>query len=303
MSRALALILCAPLLGGCIESMLTNGTIKSTREASVVFDQMGDYELGKTAAQAGMVQNEGFHKLAPDNEDALFMLVQGWAGYAWGFCEDDMELGRDQGDDDAAEYHKKRAKLAYDRAVFYGLELLAHKNEGFEQAKRDDHTMEEWLKKFDDKEDAANLFWLAYAWMSRVNLLQDDPAMVADLYIGVDMMERSFQLDPDYYFSSAMVALAAYHGRTADAEVADAKKLFEAALQKTQHKSLAVQLTYAQMACILGDRALFEKNIKEVLDADDPDPAQRMNNTLAKRRAKRYSSKQRMMDCGFDMSK
>jgi TRAP transporter T-component len=294
---------CVPLLSGCIESMLTNGTIKSTREASVVFDQMGDYELAKTAAQAGMVQNEGFHKLAPDNEDALFMLVQGWGGYAWGFCEDDMEIARDQGDDDAADYHKKRAKLAYDRAIFYGLELLSHKDKGFEQAKRDDHTMEEWLKKFDDKEDAANLFWVAYAWMSRVNLLQDDPAMVADLFIGVDMMERSFALDPDYYFSSAMVALGAYHGRTADAEVADAKKLFDTALQKTQHKSLAVQLTYAQMACILGDRALFDQNIKEVLNAEDPDPAQRMNNTLAKRRAKRYSSKQRMMDCGFDMSR
>jgi hypothetical protein len=304
MRKLMLASLATALLGtGCIESMLTNGTIKSTREASVVFDQMGDYELAKTAAQAGMVQNEGFHKLAPDNEDALFMLVQGWAGYAWGFCEDDMEIARDQGDDDAAEYHKKRAKLAYDRAVFYGLELLSHKDAGFEAAKRDDKTMEEWLKKnFDSKEDAANLFWVAYAWMSRVSLLQDDPAMVADLYIGVDIMERSFQLDPDYYFSSAMVALAAYHGRTADAEVADAKKLFDTALQKTQHKSLAVQLTYAQAGCIWGDRALFDKNIKEISDADDPDPMQRMNNTLSKRRAKRYSSKARMMDCGFDTS-
>jgi hypothetical protein len=285
---------------GCIDAILTNGTIASTREASTVFDQMGDYELGKTAAQAGMVQNEGFHKLAPDNEDALFMLVQGWGGYAWGFCEDDMEIARDQGDDATADYHKKRAKLAYDRAIFYGLELIGHKDKGFDKAKKDDRTLEDWLKKnFESKDDAASLFWLAYAWMSKVSLLQDDPAMVADLYIGVDLMERSFALDPDYYFSSAMVALAAYHGRAADAEVADARKLFDTALQKTQRKSLAVQLTYAQMACVLGDRALYEKMLKEVIDADDPDPAQRMNNTLAKRRAKRYMGKQRMMDCGF----
>ena len=79
----LAVLASLPFTAGCIDAILTNGTIASTREASTVFDQMGDYELGKTAAQAGMVQNEGFHKLAPDNEDALFMLVQGWGGYAW----------------------------------------------------------------------------------------------------------------------------------------------------------------------------------------------------------------------------
>lgn len=302
--RKLALALAPFALAGCINQILTDGTIASTRDASSVFDQLGDFELGKTAAQAGMVQNEGFHKLSPDNEDALYMLVQGWSGYAWAFCEDDMEIARDQGDDALADYHKKRAKLAYDRAVFYGLELIGHKDKGFDAAKKDDKTLEEWLKKnFDSKADAVNLFWLAYAWMSRVNLLQDDPAMVADLYIGVDLMERSYALDPDYYYSSAMVALAAYHGRTADAEVAEARKLFDTALEKTKHASLAVQLTYAQFACILGDRALYEKNLKEVIAAEDPDPAQRMNNTIAKRRAVRYMSKARMMDCGFDMSK
>ena len=74
--------------------------------------------------------------------------------------------------------------------------------------------------------------------MSRVNFLQDDPAMVADLYIGVDMMQRAFELEPTYYASSPMVAMAAYHGRTADAEVKQARALFEQALKNTKRGAL-----------------------------------------------------------------
>ena len=61
-------------LTGCIESMLTNGQIATTRKASAAFDTISDYELARSAAMAGLVQFEGMHKLAPDNEDALFML-------------------------------------------------------------------------------------------------------------------------------------------------------------------------------------------------------------------------------------
>jgi len=286
---------------GCIETILTNGEIASTREAAKSFDTLGDYELAKVSTQAGLAQFEGMHRIAPDNEDALFMLVQGWGGYAWGFVEDELEEAQLEGRDAAAEYHKKRAKMAYDRAVFYGLELLQHKDKGgFEKAKKNEMTMNAWLKEhFDSKEDAENLFWVAYAWMSRVNLLQDDPAMVADLYIGVDMMQRAFQLEPTYYASSPMVAMAAYHGRTADAEVKEARALFEQALKNTKRGALTTQLTYAQFACTVADKKLYDTLVDEILAANDPDPNQRLNNTIAKRRASRMKLPKKTADCGF----
>jgi len=297
--RAAILGLC--LLGtGCIETILTNGEIASTREAAKSFDTLGDYELAKASTQAGLAQFEGMHRIAPSNEDALFMLVQGWAGYAWGFVEDEMEEAELRGDDAAAEYHKKRAKSAYDRAIFYGLELLSHEDKGFDAAKKNDATLGAWLKaNFDSKDDAENLFWVAYAWMSRVSLLQDDPAMVADLYVGVDMMQRAFELDPTYYGSSPMVAMAAYHGRTADAEVKEARALFEQALKNTKRGALTVQLTYAQFACTVADKKLYDALVGEILSADDPDPNQRLNNTIAKRRAARMKLPKKTADCGF----
>jgi hypothetical protein len=93
--RKLLVVALASCLGltqlGCIKSMLVNGQISSTRKAAGAFDTLADYELAKSAASAGLVQFEGMHQLAPDNEDALFLLAKSWVGYGYAFPEDDYE--------------------------------------------------------------------------------------------------------------------------------------------------------------------------------------------------------------------
>ncbi len=300
----LALAVAVALQTGCIKSMLTNGQISATREAAGSFETIGDYELAKSAAMAGMVQFEGMHKLAPDNDDALFMLMQGWTGYGYAFAEDDREAAMEAGDDDLAEYHRKRARMAYDRAIFYGVELLTHHDKGWNEARRNDGLFKAWLKEnFDDKEDAPLLLWMGNAWLARVQLNADEPALVAELFIGIAFLEQSLRLDPTAQHYSAMTNLGAYHSRTVEAEPELAKQMYETALAKTDRKSLIVQVSYAKgYACVRAERPLYEKLLNEVLAADDPDPAQRLTNAVAKRRAKRYLGKKTMMDCGFDMS-
>ena len=145
---------------GCLKAALTNGQISATREASSALDTVGDYELARSAAQSGLVQFEGMHVLAPDNADALFMLSKGWVGYGFAFVEDEMEAAEDAGDEDLADYHRKRARMAYDRAVFYGLQLLEQKAQGFEIAKKNEMTLTKWLSdNFTSTDDAPNLFW------------------------------------------------------------------------------------------------------------------------------------------------
>lgn len=294
---------------GCVKSMLTNGQIEATRKASSSFDTIGDYELARSAAQAGLVQFEGMHSLAPENEDALFLLTKGWTGYGFGFIEDEMEIAQDLGDEDMADYQKKRARMAYDRAVFYGLQMLAKHADGFEQAKKSEPALAKWLaENFTSADDVPNLFWTGYSWMARVNLMKGDddegPAFVAELFVGVAMMERAAALDPTYQRYSALVALGAYHARTNMAELDQAKQLFDAALAKSERKSLLVQLTYAQKyACVKGDGALYRAMLGEVLQAQDPSPTERLANAIAKRRAKRWLAKKRMKDvCGIDVA-
>ena len=164
--------------------------------------------------------------------------------------------------------------------------------------------MKAWLtKNFTSTDDAQNLFWTGYAWMARINLEKDDPAMVADLFVGVSMVERAVELDPSYNHWTGVVALAAYHARAGLAEPEEGKKLFDMVLAKTERKDLIVQFTYAQTyACIAPNRELYDKLLKEVLDAGDTDPDQRLENAIAKRKARRYQSKTRLEACGFDAS-
>lgn len=303
-TRLLTLALAAGLaLGqtGCLKKMIFDGTVQSTRKGAGALDTVADYELARSAASAGLAQFEGMHRIGPNNTDALFLLTKGWVGYGFAFAEDDYEAAVDANNDDLADYHKRRARMAYERGVFYGLELLGHQADGFDAAKKNEDTLKKWLDaNFDDAEDAPNLFWTGYAWLARVNISKDDPAVVGELFIGIAMLEKARQLDESYNHYAVLAALGAYHARTAMSEMDDSQKLFEEALQKTERKSLVVQLNYAtRYACNKGDKALYEKLLNEVLTSDDPDPQQRLTNAVAKRRAKRALTKARMENCSF----
>ena len=281
--------------------MIFDGTVQSTRKGAGALDTVADYELARSAASAGLAQFEGMHRIGPNNTDALFLLTKGWVGYGFAFAEDDYETAVDANNDELADYHKRRARMAYERGVFYGLELLGHQADGFDAAKKNEETLKKWLDgNFDDAEDAPNLFWTGYAWLARVNISKDDPAVVGELFIGIALLEKARQLDESYNHYAVLAALGAYHARTAMSEMDDSQKLFEEALQKTERKSLVVQLNYAtRYACNKGDKALYEKLLNEVLTSDDPDPQQRLTNAVAKRRAKRALTKARMENCSF----
>jgi TRAP transporter TatT component family protein len=294
---------------GCIKKMLTSGQIEATREASAAIDTIGDYELARTATAAGMVQFEGMHELAPDNADALFLLAKGWTGYGYGFVEDEMEAAQDAGDDGLADYHRKRARMAYDRAIFYGLALLAQRADGFDQAKKSAQTLTAWLEAhFTGKDDVPALFWTGYAWLVRVNLMKGDdddgPAFVSELFVAAALLDRAAALDPSYEHFSALTALGAYHARSTVAELEQGKQLLDTALARTEGKSLVVELTYATTyACVRGDGALYQDMLGRVLQAPDPDPRQRLTNAIAKRRARRWLGKKRVKDqCGIDLA-
>jgi hypothetical protein len=288
---------------GCLSAVIADGEISATRDASGVFNQIADYDLARSAASAGLVQFEGMHKLRPNNTDALFLLTQAWMGYGYGFPQEDYQDAVDRNDEEGAAYQKKRATIAYDRAIFFGLELLAHSDASFPSVRKNDETLKKWLAdNFSSKSDAASLFWTAYAWLAKIDLNKDNPEMVADLFIPIAMIERSVAIDPTLEHWSGTIALAAYHARPAG-EIDQSKTMFETVLAQTQRKNLIAQVTYASSyACVKGDRALYEQLLNEALSAQDPDPEQRLANLIAKRDAKRALGKQRMMDCGFDMS-
>jgi tetratricopeptide (TPR) repeat protein len=284
---------------GCIKSMLINGQLQSTRKASPAINTLGDFEVARGSAFASLGTLEGLHRLAPENADGLFLLTKAWTGASAGFIEDEWELAEDAEDDELADYHRTRARAGYTRAVHYGIELLEQTADGFERARRNHDTMTAWLANFDE-EDVPSLFWTGYAWIARVNVSKDIPALISDLFVGVAMIERVVELDETYANGLAHVVLGAYHARTPMAELDEAQQHFERALQINQGKLLMTKFQYARTYyCWKNDQENYEKLMHEVIDGGDPLPAERLTNTIAQRKAKRYLGELRMENCGF----
>lgn len=288
---------------GCLKQILLEGQIASTRKASVAVNTLGDYEIAEKVASAGIGQLEGYRFLAPENDDALFLLTRSWTSLSFGFAEDAMERAEDaNGTGPDWDYHKRRAEAGYERAIFYGLQLLEKDHPGFKDSLKNTDSLKAYTAQFDDAEtDAANLFWVGYAWLGRVNVGKEKPELVAEAWVGATLIERSVELDPNYMNGSGLVALASYHARTPMAEMDEAKGLFDKALAMQEGK---VYLGKVQLAtryyCNKGDKTNYEKLLNEVLEAGDGDPYQRLPNTIAKRKASRWLGKERMrQNCGF----
>jgi hypothetical protein len=245
---------------------------------------------------------EGLYKLAPYNEDALFLLTQGWVGQTAAFTEDDYEQAQEQKDDQLTAYQKLRTRAGFERGRFYGVQLLKKKAPGFEEATRNSDTMRAYMKKnFVRADEAQDLLWISFAWIGLVGIASDEPAMVADLYVGVAVAERAIELDDTAEHGLGHILLGAYHARTAQSELDEAKQHFDAAMKINGGKFLSTQLNYAtRYYCAKSDKADYERMLNEVLAAGDPMPEQRLANLVAKRRARRYlDNKIFQENCGF----
>jgi len=285
---------------GCLDRIILDGTVKSTRDAAGAFDTLSDLEVARIGAASSLVQLEGMQRLAPDNEDALYLLTQSWAGYAGAFIEDEWEQAIDKGDDDAEAVQARRARDAYDRAVRFGTLLLEQKRPGFVAAMKNVDTITAYLAGFTNKADAEPLLWLGAAWLSRGSVASEDSAIVAELYVGVALLERAVALDEGVGYATGLAALGAYHARSPDAELPEARRLFERALTLTSRGALTVQLLYAQTwACNAHDQAAYGKLLAEVVEAGDVLPAQRLENVVAKKKAQRYLGPPRLKRCSF----
>ncbi len=285
---------------GCIKKMLLDGQIKGTRQGSSAVDTLQDYEVANAVAFAGLGQIEGMHKLAPDNTDALFMLTKSWAGASFAFIEDQYEQYYEKGDDVMSQYELLRARAGYERAIFYGLELLSHDAKGFKEAKRNQATIHKWLHdNFTDKDQAEELLWTGYAWVGNVGVSKDVPAVVGELYVGVEMIKRSVELDETIDHAMGHTILGAYYASFKEFDKSKAE--FDRALQLTGGKILTVQLNYAtRYYCAKSDKANYMKMLNDILAAGDPMPSARLQNVIAKRRARRYlGNKIWQEECGF----
>ena len=306
--------------GGCIKKMLVDGQIEGTREGAKEMDTTTDFEVARAASSAGLAQFEGMHHLAPDNTDAYYLLVKNYTSYAFAFVEDDKELAMLRDDDDQEEYEKQRASALYTRAFGYGAQWMEDKHPGLDAAiktGRQDQIVS-YLKQFDDTEDADILFWTGQAWAARVNVTKDI-GLIGTLYVGIEMVKRVVELDPNYEHGTPYMLLGAVKSGTGESmyghqSFVEAAAFFDKAEQISGgHVGLIKVQRALNYACHMDDPApgrkgsfdLYSKLLNTVLSSDDPTPEFRLLNAIAKRRARRYLSEKWVNEyaeeCGWDL--
>jgi hypothetical protein len=271
-----------------------------TRNASSVINTMHDYEMAKEAAYGGMGQLEGLHLLVPDNDDGLILLLKAWSGIAYAFMDDEREEALDHKDETLGAYHEARARAGFKRARFYGDEYMNRRAQGFKAAQRNADTLRAYLREnFTDKEDAEPLMWLAFSIVGRVAFDLDNPETVAELWIGIELLDHTVKLDPEIENGTAYTMLGAAHAGLK--EWAEAKTDFDNSLRIGGGRLVTAQLTMAERYyCPKRDKKNYFAALNTVLAARDF-PEQRLSNVLAKRRARRYlDNKYWQQDCAFE---
>ena len=259
--------------------------------AAPAFESYWDYDLAGEAVPATIVQLEGIARVVPDNDAILAQLSQAYVAYAYGWVEADVESLEFEGNYDEADVQRQRARTMYLRA----LDLTRHRirllNPDVDEAVRGTvEDLEAWLSGvFVDKSEAEVLLWHGYAWGSYINAAKDDMEAVADLAYAKAFVARSIELDPNYYNAAGYTFMGVAISSEIAADMDQAKVYFEKALATTERRALQTQVNMARHYAVkTGDRALFDKLLTEVMDAQDPLPEARLANSMARQRAALY---------------
>jgi tetratricopeptide (TPR) repeat protein len=280
--------------------MLYEDSLAWTRQASDSIQTLHDYDTAKETAYGNMGQLEGLHLLVPDDPNGLVLLLRAWSGIAYGFMDDEREEALEKKDEALATYHEARARAAFKRARFYGEELVALRSDGWKAALRNADTLRAFLKdNYDDADDCEELLWLAFSVVGRINFDMDNPETVAELWIGIEILEHVNRLNPSYDNGNAYTMLGAAYAGLQD--YGHSKEAFDKGQEISGGKLLTNNVTLAQRYyCPKRDKKNYFAALNSVLAAGDPLPDQRLTNTIAKRRAQRYLANSFwQQDCAF----
>jgi hypothetical protein len=218
---------------------------------------------------------DGLIEAYPNNGELLIAGCQAYTVYASSFVED-----ADPG----------KAAILYTKAKKYGFRALSLRRD-FQQAvwgNPNDFVI--FLREF-NQEDVPALFWTSSAWAKWIQLNLDSVEALADVPMLEATMQRVIELDGGFYYGSPHLHMAVYLAAKpliAGGNLDKAKFHFDKAFALGADKLLSARVLFARYYAVrLKDRVLFEKTLKEVIEAPtDATPELTLSNTLAQERAR-----------------
>jgi tetratricopeptide (TPR) repeat protein len=285
-------------VSGCnLQRIAADQTAEIAEAGSLGFNGFWDYDIFGKAVPSAILQTEALIRVSPDNEKLLVGLARTYVVYAYGWLSAEWELADERGDFELADELERRLKELYRRSSQVALRVV-HKHDrvgGLAQVLKDRKAdaLASYLKQhYTDQNDVPGLYWAGAAWGSMIANSGGDLNEIADAPLARALMERSVELNPGYADAGGLGALGAAEAAFPEllgGNLDKAKGYYDRALEVCQRRNHLVILSYAKSYAVAKqDRALFVKLLREILDAPDQGDDIRMNNKVARFRAKRY---------------
>jgi len=281
------LIVAALVSTGCsVKRFAINKLGDSLAGSGTTFASDDDVDLVGQAVPFSLKLIESLLAESPNHQGLLLAGASGFTQYANVYVHQDADVMETQ-DVEKATALRARARRLYLRARNYGLRGLDVRHRGFSQALRRNPRPAVRVTK---GADVPFLYWSATAWGLAISLSKDNPDLIADQPIVEALIDRAFELDPD--FDSGAI-----HGFLINYELARQGASGDPVVRAREHFDREVALTNGQLASPFvslaeavsvpnQDRAEFDRLIKRAL-AVDPDarPEWRLQNLVMQRRA------------------
>ena len=285
---ALLVVICLLLATGCsVKKYAVNKLGDSLASSGTTFASDDDPDLVGEALPFSLKLMESLLAESPRHRGLLLAAASGFTQYAYVYVQQDAERMEDQDQARAAEMRERAGRL-YLRARDYGLRGLEVKHAGFGEAVRRDP--QEAARRANEK-DVPLLFWTAASWGAAISVSKENPDLVADQKTVEALIDRAYQLSPDYDYGAIDGFLITYESVRQGARG-------DFAVRSREHFDRAVAMTHGQLASPYvalaetvsvqkQDAAEFESLLHKAL-AIDPNarPEWRLNNLVTQRRAR-----------------
>ncbi len=271
------------LLSGCaFDKMAADTMLPVLRRTDRSFETSHTPKAARQAGPGLLFELDGIVETSPRNPELLELAAQMNATFAFAFIEDEDE---------------DWARELYDKARAYARRALEIRDSG--TARLVESPLEQTPKLTGvDRDEVPALFWLGFAWGSRINLDRSDEKLLGQLGEVDRVMQAVLEKDesffnggPHLYFAMRYAAL----GESVGGNPKKALQHFEAVDRITQNRHLMAKVLRAKFySCSMmakDQKAAwndFFTTLEGVLNAkDDLWPEQRLANMVAKQKAKK----------------
>jgi tetratricopeptide (TPR) repeat protein len=286
-------------LSGCnLQRIAADQTAEIADKGALGFNGFWDYDIFGKAVPGAILQTEALIRVSPENEKLLIGLARTYVVYAYGWMSAEWEALDERGDFERADEQELRLMHVYKRSMEVAMRVVRmhDKRHGELDQKLKSGKAELVLaylrEQYTDKDDVPGLYWAGASWGAMMANSGGDLNALADAPIARALMERAVELDPAYADAGGLGVLGTVEASFPElfgGNLDKARAYYERALDVCKRRNHLILLSYAKTYAVAKqDRELFTKLLREIIDAPDQGDDIRMNNKVARYRAKRY---------------